>query len=68
MFLDPVYNSEETQSEKKKMTRTIHYCNFCDYKSDRRYNRDKHVSTKHAHTMNNNKNKQVACKICYRKM
>ena len=19
------------------MTRTIHYCNFCDYKSDRRY-------------------------------
>jgi len=30
-----------------KMTRTIHYCNFCDYKSDRRYDRDKHVSRKH---------------------
>ena len=30
------------------MTRTIHYCNFCDYKSDRRYDRDKHVSRKHA--------------------
>ena len=32
----------------QKMTRTIHYCNFCDYKSDRRYDRDKHVSRKHA--------------------
>ena len=31
-----------------RMTRTIHYCNFCDYKSDRRYDRDKHVSRKHA--------------------
>ena len=30
------------------MTTTIHYCNFCDYKSDRRYDRDKHVSRKHA--------------------
>ena len=30
------------------MTRTIHYCNFCDCKSDRRYDRDKHVSRKHA--------------------
>ena len=30
------------------MTRTIHYCNFCDYKSDRRYDRDKHVSRKYA--------------------
>ena len=29
------------------MTRTIHYCNFCDYKSDRRYDRDKHVTRKH---------------------
>jgi len=29
------------------MTRTIHYCNFCDYKSDRRYDRDKHVNKKH---------------------
>ena len=31
-----------------RMTQTIHYCNFCDYKSDRRYDRDKHVSRKHA--------------------
>ena len=30
-----------------RMTRTIHYCNFCDYKSDRRYDRDKHVNKKH---------------------
>ena len=29
------------------MTRTIHYCTFCDYKSDRRYDRDKHVTRKH---------------------
>ena len=29
------------------MARTIHYCTFCDYKSDRRYDRDKHVSKKH---------------------
>ena len=29
------------------MTRTIHYCNFCDYKSDRRYDRDKHFNKKH---------------------
>ena len=25
----------------------MHYCNFCDYKSDRRYDRDKHVTRKH---------------------
>ena len=31
----------------KNMTRTIHYCTFCDYKSDRRYDRDKHVTRKH---------------------
>ena len=24
------------------MTRTIHYCTFCDYKSDRKHNRDRH--------------------------
>ena len=29
------------------MARTIHYCTFCDYKSDRRYDRDKHVTKKH---------------------
>ena len=30
------------------MVRTIHYCHLCDYKSDRRYDRDKHVQRKHA--------------------
>ena len=31
-----------------KMVRTIHYCNICDYKTDRRYDRDKHVQRKHS--------------------
>ena len=26
---------------------TLHYCTLCDYKSDRRYDRDKHVTRKH---------------------
>ena len=30
------------------MVRTIHYCHLCDYKSDRRYDRDKHIQRKHA--------------------
>ena len=30
------------------MVRTIRYCHLCDYKSDRRYDRDKHVQRKHA--------------------
>ena len=30
------------------MVRTIHYCHLCNYKSDRRYDRDKHVQRKHA--------------------
>ena len=29
------------------MTRTIHYCTFCDYKSYRKHDRDRHVSRKH---------------------
>ena len=29
------------------MTRTIHYCTFCDYKSDRKHDRDRHVTLKH---------------------
>ena len=29
------------------MVRTIHYCTFCEYKSDRKYDRDKHVTKKH---------------------
>ena len=39
------------------MTRTIHYCNFCDYKSDRRYDRDKHVSRKHGIHLSSPSNK-----------
>ena len=31
-----------------KIVRTIHYCNICDYKTDRRYDRDKHVQRKHS--------------------
>ena len=30
------------------MVRTIHYCNICDYKTDRKYDRDKHVQRKHS--------------------
>ena len=29
------------------MTQTIHYCTFCDYKSDRKHDRDRHVTRKH---------------------
>ena len=29
------------------MPRTIHFCHLCNYKSDRRYDRDKHVKNKH---------------------
>ena len=30
------------------MVRTIHNCHLCDYKTDRKYDRDKHVQKKHA--------------------
>ena len=29
------------------MGRTIHFCGFCDYKTDRIYNREKHILRKH---------------------
>ena len=29
------------------MVRTIHYCHLCDYKTDRKYDRDKHIQKKH---------------------
>ena len=29
------------------MTRTIHHCHLCDYKTDRKYDRDRHVQKKH---------------------
>ena len=27
--------------------RTIHYCNVCDYKTNRKYDKDKHVTRMH---------------------
>ena len=29
------------------MVRTTHYCHLCDYKTDRKYDRDKHMQKKH---------------------
>ena len=34
------------------MVRTIHYCHFCDYKTDRKYDRDKHIQKKHQSVQN----------------
>merc|ERR1712030_188870 len=35
-------------------TRTIHYCNVCDYKTDRKYYRDKHVYRMHGSNVQQN--------------
>ena len=35
-------------------TRTIHYCNVCDYKTNRKYDRDKHVTRKHGFSVEQN--------------
>jgi len=35
-------------------TRTIHYCNVCDYKTDRKYDRDKHVTRIHGSNVQQN--------------
>ena len=35
-------------------TRTIHYCNVCDYKTDRKYDRDKHVTRMHGSNVQQN--------------
>ena len=34
--------------------RTIHYCNACDYKTDRKYDRDKHVTRMHGSNVQQN--------------
>ena len=35
-------------------TRSIHYCNVCDYKTDRKYDRDKHVTRMHGSNVQEN--------------
>ena len=35
-------------------TRTIHYCNVCDYKTNRKYDRDKHVTRMHGSNVQQN--------------
>ena len=40
-------------------TRTIHYCNECDYKTDRKYDRDKHVSRMHGSNVHQNERHQI---------
>ena len=35
-------------------TRSIHYCNVCDYKTDRKYDRDKHVTRMHGSSVQQN--------------
>ena len=35
-------------------TRLIHYCNVCDYKTDRKYDRDKHVTRMHGSNVQQN--------------
>ena len=35
-------------------TRTIHYCNVCDYKTDRKYDMDKHVTRMHGSNVQQN--------------
>ena len=35
-------------------TRSIHYCNVCDYKTDRKYDRDKHVTRMHGNKCSEN--------------
>ena len=42
------------------MVKTIHYCNFCDYKTDRRYNREKHILRKHPQPQT----KKLHCTFC----
>ena len=40
-------------------TRTIHYCNECDYKTDRKYDRDKHVTRMHGSNVHQNERQQI---------
>merc|ERR1711984_18823 len=36
--------------------RTIHYCNVCDYKTNRKYDKDKHVTRMHGSNIQKNLN------------
>ena len=40
-------------------TRTIHYCNVCDYKTDRKYDRDKHVTRMHGFNVQQNESQKL---------
>ena len=40
-------------------TRTIHYCNACDYKTDRKYDRDKHVTRMHGFNVQQNVSQKI---------
>ena len=46
------------------MGRTIHFCGFCDYKSDRKNSRDKHILRKHPLPQTK---KLHSCTLCNRK-
>ena len=39
--------------------RTIHYCNACDYKTDRKYDRDKHVTRMHGFNVQQNESQKI---------
>ena len=38
-------------------SRVIHYCNFCNYKSDKKYDRDKQVDRKHGSNVDHSADK-----------
>ena len=40
-------------------TRSIHYCNVCDYKTDRKYDRDKHVTRMHGFNVQQNESQKI---------
>ena len=42
------------------MGRTIHFCGFCDYKTDRKYTRDRHILRKHPQPQT----KKLLCTSC----
>ena len=42
------------------MGRTIHFCSFCDYKTDRKYDRDRHILRKHPQPQT----KKLHCTFC----
>ena len=54
VFLNWLYQQHLT------MGRTIYFCGFCDYKTDRRYNRQKHILRKHPKPQT----KKLHCTFC----